>query len=191
MGRQAHKKKEKLEEGSRTGEVGWRVAGNAIRLWGRVFVMGLAEYKRRRDFQKSPEPMGSEHEKAEAKIYLIHRHEATHLHWDLRLEMDGVLKSWAVPKEPPTQPGTRRLAVQVEDHPLEYAGFSGVIPEGEYGAGTVEIWDKGSYTPVSIKEDKLVIMIQGERLKGNYVLVKTRLGGKGNNWLFFKMKDRA
>jgi DNA ligase D-like protein (predicted 3'-phosphoesterase) len=152
--------------------------------------MGLAEYRRRRDFQKSPEPTGNQHGKAEAKIYLIHRHDASHLHWDLRLEMDGVLKSWAVPKEPPTQLGVRRLAVQVEDHPLEYASFSGVIPEGEYGAGTVTIWDKGSYTPVSVKEDKLVIMIQGERLKGNYVLVKTKFGGKENNWLFFKMKDR-
>jgi DNA ligase D-like protein (predicted 3'-phosphoesterase) len=152
--------------------------------------MGLVEYRRRRDFQKSLEPTGNQQERPEAKIYLIHRHDASHLHWDLRLEMDGVLKSWAVPKEPPTQPGTRRLAVQVEDHPLEYAGFSGVILEGEYGAGTVEIWDKGSYTPVSVKEDKLVIMIQGERLNGNYVLVKTKLGGRNNNWLFFMMKDR-
>jgi len=150
--------------------------------------MGLREYRKKRNFQKTPEPVGEAEAKAEGKTYVIHRHEATHLHWDLRLEMEGVLKSWAVPKEPPTEPGTRRLAVAVEDHPLEYASFSGVIPEGEYGAGVVEIWDKGTYVPVSIKEDKLVIAIHGERLRGRYCLVKTKFG-KGNNWIFFKMKE--
>jgi DNA ligase D-like protein (predicted 3'-phosphoesterase) len=150
--------------------------------------MSLGKYKRKRNFQKTPEPAGDAETKVEGKTYVIHRHEATHLHWDLRLEMEGVLKSWAVPKEPPTEPGTRRLAVAVEDHPLEYASFSGVIPEGEYGAGVVKIWDKGTYIPVSIKEDKLVIDIHGERLRGRYCLVKTKFG-KGNNWLFFKMKE--
>jgi len=150
--------------------------------------MNLGEYRRKRNFHKTPEPTGDTEDKGESKTYVIHRHEATHLHWDLRLEMEGVLKSWAIPKEPPMEPGTRRLAVAVEDHPLEYATFSGVIPEGEYGAGIVEIWDRGTYFPVSVKEDKLVIDIHGERLKGRYCLVKTRFG-KGNNWLFFKMKQ--
>jgi len=118
-------------------------------------------------------------------IYVIQRHEATHLHYDLRLEMDGVLKSWAVPKEPPTTPGVRRLAVQVEDHPVDYAEFEGVIPEGEYGAGTVEIWDKGTYKLLDRKEDKLIIEIAGNRLKGVYVLLRFK---DKKNWLFFKKK---
>ena len=118
-------------------------------------------------------------------IYVIQKHVATHLHYDLRLEMDGVLKSWAVPKEPPATPSVRRLAVQVEDHPLEYADFEGVIPEGEYGAGTVEIWDKGTYRLLERKEDKLVVDIAGNKLKGVYVLLKFK-GEK--NWLFFKKK---
>lgn len=118
-------------------------------------------------------------------VYVIQKHAATHLHYDLRLEMDGVLKSWAVPKEPPTSPGVKRLVVQVEDHPLDYAKFEGKIPEGEYGAGKVEIWDKGTYKLVDRKEDKLVVDINGEKLKGTYVLVRFK-GDK--NWLFFKKK---
>jgi DNA ligase D-like protein (predicted 3'-phosphoesterase) len=150
--------------------------------------MSLGKYKGKRNFQKTPEPVGDAEAKVEGKTYVIHKHQATHLHWDLRLEMEGVLKSWAVPKEPPTEPGVRRLAVAVEDHPLEYASFSGVIPEGEYGAGVVEVWDKGTYAPVSVKEDKMVFELHGERLRGRYCLVKTKFG-KGNNWLFFKMKE--
>jgi DNA ligase D-like protein (predicted 3'-phosphoesterase) len=118
-------------------------------------------------------------------IYLIHKHAATHLHYDLRLEMDGVLKSWAIPKEPPTSPGIRRLAVQVEDHPIEYANFEGTIPEGEYGAGTVEIWDKGTFKLIDRKEDKLIVEINGNKLKGAYVLVRFK---DQKNWLFFKKK---
>jgi DNA ligase D-like protein (predicted 3'-phosphoesterase) len=118
-------------------------------------------------------------------IYVIQRHSATHLHYDLRLEIDGVLKSWAVPKEPPIRSGVRRLAVQVEDHPLEYANFEGTIAEGEYGAGTVEIWDKGTYRLIDRKEDKLIVEIDGKKLKGSYVLV--RLKDK-KNWLLFKKK---
>jgi DNA ligase D-like protein (predicted 3'-phosphoesterase) len=102
--------------------------------------------------------------------------------------MQGVLKSWAVPKEPPQEPGIKRLAVQVEDHPLEYANFSGVISEGQYGAGIVEIWDKGTYTPIQVREDKIVMGLHGTRLNGNYALVRTKFG-KGNSWLFFKMKE--
>jgi DNA ligase D-like protein (predicted 3'-phosphoesterase) len=118
-------------------------------------------------------------------IYLIHKHAATHLHYDLRLEMDGVLKSWAIPKEPPTSPGIRRLAVQVEDHPIEYANFEGTIPEGEYGAGTVEIWDEGTFKLIDRKEDKLIVEISGGKLKGAYALVRFK---DQKNWLFFKKK---
>jgi DNA ligase D-like protein (predicted 3'-phosphoesterase) len=118
-------------------------------------------------------------------IYLIHKHAATHLHYDLRLEMDGVLKSWAVPKEPPLTEGVKRLAVQVEDHPLEYAKFKGTIPEGEYGAGKVEIWDNGTYTLVDKKEAKLIVDVKGQKLRGVYVLVRLK---NPKNWLLFKKK---
>lgn len=119
------------------------------------------------------------------KIYVIQKHDATHLHYDLRLEIDDVLKSWAVPKTPPTESGLKRLAVQVEDHPIEYATFEGTIPEGQYGAGTVEIWDKGEYIMKEKSEDKLIFEIRGNKLKGLYCLV--RFKGK-ENWLFFKKK---
>jgi len=121
----------------------------------------------------------------DGKIYVIQKHDATHLHYDFRLEIDGVLKSWAIPKEPPTESGIKRLAVQVEDHPIEYATFEGTIPEGQYGAGTVEIWDKGEYVMKDRKEDKLIFEIRGNKLKGLYCLV--RFKGK-ENWLFFKKK---
>ncbi|MGD0160092.1 MAG: DNA polymerase ligase N-terminal domain-containing protein [Candidatus Bathyarchaeia archaeon] len=121
----------------------------------------------------------------EGAIYVIQKHAATHLHYDLRLEMDGVLKSWAIPKEPPIESGVRRLAVQVEDHPMAYATFEGTISEGEYGAGTVEIWDKGSYKMLDRKEDKFILEIKGEKLKGPYVLVRFK---NKKNWLFFKKK---
>ena len=123
----------------------------------------------------------------EGNIYVIQKHVTTRLHYDLRLQMDGVLKSWAVPKEPPRQSGVRRLAVQVEDHPVEYADFEGTIPEGEYGAGTVEIWDSGTYKLIDRKEDKLIVDIDGDKLKGNYVLVRFK-GEK--HWLFFKKKEK-
>ncbi len=148
--------------------------------------MGLKEYKEKRNFRTTAKPVGESEAEVRGNTYLIHHHDASHLHWDLRLEMQGVLKSWAIPKEPPHEPGIKRLAVQVEDHPLEYANFSGIIPEGQYGAGVVEIWDKGTYTPIQVKEDKIVVGIHGKRLNGNYAIVRTKLG-KGNNWLFFKM----
>ena len=122
---------------------------------------------------------------SERRIYVIQKHAATHLHFDLRLEMDGVLKSWAIPKEPPTSLGVKRLAVQVEDHPVEYASFEGAIPEGEYGAGTVEIWDKGTYKLIDRKEDKFIVEIGGAKLSGVYVLVRFK---DKKNWLFFKKK---
>jgi DNA ligase D-like protein (predicted 3'-phosphoesterase) len=119
----------------------------------------------------------------EEKIYVIHKHQARHLHYDLRLEMEGVLKSWAIPKEPPLEKGIKRLAVQVEDHALEYANFEGTIPEGEYGAGTVEIWDRGTYTLEEKNDKKIVFKINGKKLKGKYCLIKF----KKNYWLFFKV----
>ncbi len=113
-------------------------------------------------------------------IYVIQKHSAKQLHYDLRLEMDGVLKSWAVPKEPPLS-SVKRLAIQVEDHPIQYASFEGVIPEG-YGAGSVEIWDRGSFELLSRDKNKIKVRIAGEKLKGVYVLVRFNQ----RNWLFFK-----
>ncbi len=122
---------------------------------------------------------------SEHRTFVVHKHYASHLHYDLRLEMDGVLKSWAIPKEPPFVARVRRLAVQVEDHALEYGTFEGTIPEGEYGAGKVEIWDKGTYELTDRKEDKLIVDLHGDRLKGVYVLVRFK---DVKDWLFFKKK---
>ncbi len=119
-------------------------------------------------------------------IFVIQKHQARNLHWDFRLEMDGVLKSWAVPKEPPTEPGIKRLAVQVEDHDIDYADFEGEIAEGEYGAGTVEIWDKGTYELLSRSDKKIVVELYGERLRGKYTLIQ--FGKESKNWLFFRAK---
>ncbi|MBI2004047.1 3'-phosphoesterase [Candidatus Pacearchaeota archaeon] len=122
-------------------------------------------------------------------IFVIHRHDASHLHWDLRLEMDGVLKSWAVPKEPPAKKGIKRLAIQVEDHDLSYADFEGIIPEGNYGAGRVEIWDAGTYELLKKSEKEIEFDLHGKKLKGKFVLVKTNYGKqKEKSWLFFKIK---
>lgn len=121
-------------------------------------------------------------------IFVVHKHAATHLHYDLRLEMDGVLKSWAVPKEPPLEPGVRRLAIMVEDHPLDYADFEGVIEEG-YGAGTVQIWDRGHYDLVDRTKGRLEVDLAGTKLRGRYLLVQFGKAG-GENWLFFKAKAR-
>jgi len=146
--------------------------------------MRLKEYWKKRDFEKTSEPKGDEKTGGE-NVYVIQKHQARRLHYDLRLEMDGVLKSWAIPKTPPTEKGVKRLAVQVEDHPVDYANFEGTIPDGQYGAGTVEIWDKGRYILKERDEDKLVFEIEGNRLRGDYCLVRFK-GRK--NWLFFKKK---
>ncbi|MGB9893250.1 MAG: DNA polymerase ligase N-terminal domain-containing protein [Candidatus Saccharicenans sp.] len=126
-------------------------------------------------------------------IYVIQKHYASHLHYDLRLEENGVLKSWALPKEPPTVPEQKRLAVQVEDHPLGYETFEGIIPEGEYGAGKVEIWDKGHYQLITGSENLKEILIKGLKLHGLYTLIKIedRQKGQKNLWLFFKNKSQA
>ncbi len=158
--------------------------------------MSLKEYRARRDFSRTPEPKGEEiNREKTAKLqkeklaYVIQKHMASHLHYDLRLEEGGVLKSWAIPKEPPQNAGLKRLAVETEDHPLGYETFEGVIPEGEYGAGTVEIWDKGTYIPLEIKPGRKVIKINGEKLKGTFALIKLKpKEKKDKNWLFFKLQ---
>ncbi|UCE57443.1 MAG: 3'-phosphoesterase [Candidatus Bathyarchaeota archaeon] len=147
--------------------------------------MRLEDYWKKRDFEKTKEPKGGD-KKSAGNMYVIQKHQARRLHYDLRLEMDGVLKSWALPKTPPAEKGVKRLAVQVEDHPIAYAGFEGTIPEGQYGAGTVEIWDKGQYILKERRaQNKLVFEIMGKKLKGNYCLLRFK-GEK--NWLFFKKK---
>ncbi len=148
--------------------------------------MGLTEYRKKRDFAKTGEPEGGISSSHGGK-YVIQKHDARHLHYDLRLEKDGVLKSWAVPKEPPLEKGVKRLAVQVEDHPVEYAGFEGMIPEGEYGAGTVEIWDNGTYRPEKWGDEEIIVHIRGNRLNGRYCLIKFKK--EKNNWLLFRCGD--
>jgi len=149
--------------------------------------MVLEKYKAKRNFKKTPESKGEvKNEKSENTIFVVHEHHASHLHWDLRLEMAGVLKSWAIPKEPPREPTIKRLAILVEDHPLDYAKFEGTIPEGSYGAGKVIIWDKGNYELVEKTEKGFVIKLKGNKLKGTYVLFKFK---PPNNWLFFKKKE--
>ena len=155
----------------------------------------LRDYRRKRDPATTPEPFAgkraaSRHE--EPPIFVIQRHDATRLHYDFRLERDGALASWAVPKGVPLEPGTQHLAVHVEDHPLDYASFAGEIPKGNYGAGTVEIWDRGTYELVEEKRDGgLTVHLHGERLEGLWTLVPAKLGGDPKNWLLVKKKEDA
>ncbi len=146
----------------------------------------LEEYNKKRNFKETPEPKGKSKKSGEGLIYSIQKHDASHLHYDLRLEKEGVLKSWAIPKEPPKKKGVKRLAVETEDHPVDYAFFEGKIPEGQYGAGTVKVWDKGTYEIVKEGDKDMIINIKGSKLKGEYVLVKTKMGNDPKNWLFFK-----
>lgn len=151
--------------------------------------MSLSQYSKKRNLSKTPEPKPKiKKSSLKKKIFVVQEHHASHLHWDFRLEMERVLKSWAIPKEPPTEKGIKRLAVHVEDHPLEYANFHGKIPEGNYGAGEVKIWDKGTYE-LKFKDDKKIeVVLDGKKLKGNFVLVKTNYGNKPEkSWLFFKV----
>ena len=148
--------------------------------------MGLEKYRQKRDFQKTSEPEGEEIV-AGISRFVVQKHQASHLHYDFRLEMGGVLKSWAVPKGVPTEPGIRRLAVQVEDHPVDYIDFAGVIPEGQYGAGTVEIWDRGEFELTGQVPDRLEFTLRGEKLLGGYVLIHT----DGKNWLLIKRKTES
>ena len=148
--------------------------------------MNPKEYRQKRNFEETFEPEGEPGFTVGSR-FVAHRHQARHLHYDFRLEMGGVLKSWAVPKGVPLEPGVRRLAVQVEDHPVDYIDFAGVIPEGQYGAGTVEIWDKGNFGLNRKEPDRLEFTLKGEKLSGDYVLIHT--GNK--NWLLLKRKARA
>jgi bifunctional non-homologous end joining protein LigD len=148
--------------------------------------VGLTEYKKKRNLKKSGEPEAVV-KKSVRKIFVIQEHHASHLHWDLRLSMDGVLKSWAIPKVPPKTKGIKRLAIAVEDHPISYAKFEGEIKEG-YGKGTVKIWDKGTYELIWKDKKKIEFEIHGDKLKGKYVLVKTNYGSKPEkSWLFMKI----
>ncbi|MDR7665757.1 DNA polymerase ligase N-terminal domain-containing protein [Methanosarcina sp. Z-7115] len=139
---------------------------------------------------KTPEPQASDFKKSSDKpIFVVQRHDARNLHYDFRLEMDGVLKSWAVPKQPSKEAGTKRLAIQTEDHPLAYADFEGEIPVGEYGAGKVEIWDRGTFQLLKREDKEIVVTLEGEELKGDYVLIRTKYGKGEKGWLFFKRAD--
>ncbi|KAF5087123.1 Multifunctional non-homologous end joining protein LigD [anaerobic digester metagenome] len=160
----------------------------------------LEEYHDRRDFSRTPEPRGEPDAAGARPRFVIQKHDATTLHYDFRLEADGVLKSWAVPKGPSMSPKEKRLAVPTEDHPLDYAGFEGVIPEGSYGAGTVLVWDRGTYQNLTEKGGKRIevaeairrghvsFRLEGEKLRGGYALTRFRTG-KGEAWLLVKMDD--
>ncbi|MFX1565726.1 MAG: DNA polymerase ligase N-terminal domain-containing protein [Promethearchaeota archaeon] len=145
--------------------------------------MSLDEYRKKRDFSKTPEPE-PEIKPENGRLYVIQRHQARNLHWDLRLERQGILVSWAIPKEPPSEKGIRRLAIQTEDHPIEYGSFQGLIPEGEYGAGEVELWDTGTFAVEKWEENEIIVLIQGKRLVGRYCLIRFKKVKDG--WLFFR-----
>src|SRR5579863_3955800 len=174
------------------------------------FTMALEEYKRKRNFEGTPEPP-PKLEKKRGNRFVVQKHEATRLHYDFRLEMEGVLKSWAVPKGPSLDPADKRLAMQVEDHPVSYFDFEGNIPEGNYGAGSVMVWDMGTWQPLSpvpvdgkyvpgteaeaaamLAKGDLKFRLNGKRLKGDFALIKMkgrRPGSKGNEWLMIKKHD--
>jgi len=152
----------------------------------------LSEYKRKRDAKKTPEPFGGKKGKTKDPIFVVQRHDATRLHYDFRLEKDGALLSWAVPKGVPIEPGEQHLAVHVEDHPLEYATFEGEIPKGQYGGGTVEIWDNGTYELLEEKKNGgLTVRLHGKKLEGTWTLVPAHLGGNEKNWLILRKRDDA
>ncbi|HUJ49521.1 MAG TPA: DNA polymerase ligase N-terminal domain-containing protein [Bryobacteraceae bacterium] len=161
---------------------------------------GLDEYRRKRDFEVTPEPDGDSRPHGPSKqdlLFVVHKHQASHLHYDFRLEWRGVLLSWAIPKGPSLDPSVKRLAAQVEDHPLEYGGFEGVIPEGEYGAGTVMLWDRGAWVPevpdvdAALRKGELKFTLNGQKLRGSWVLVRTRLGRAAKpQWLLIKHRDQ-
>ncbi len=152
----------------------------------------LSEYKKKRRFDKTPEPGPERKRTRTGRLFVVQKHRATQLHYDFRLEADGVLKSWAVPKGPSLDPTVKRLAMQVEDHPVDYAKFEGVIPEGEYGGGTVMVWDYGTYQPENtgdvgeaLRNGELKFSLNGKKLKGSWVLVRTR----DRQWLLIKHRD--
>jgi len=159
--------------------------------------MSLNEYARKRSFQSTPEPKpAGQPAPSGGMTFCVQRHDATRLHYDFRLEVDGTLKSWAIPKGPTLDPAVKRLAAMVEDHPLEYGGFEGSIPAGNYGAGSVMLWDRGTYELLGDKsaQEQLArgdfkFRLHGEKLKGEFAIVHMKVRGKGNDWLLIKKKD--
>lgn len=164
--------------------------------------MSLIRYKKKRNFSATSEPKGGKSSRNDL-VFVVQKHDATRLHYDFRLEMDGVLKSWAVPKGPSANPSEKRLAMMVEDHPFDYRTFEGIIPKGEYGGGTVIVWDQGTYEPIEkiegkkaqekyllkqLKEGSLKLVLHGKKLKGEWALVRTKLSE--NSWLLIKHKDK-
>jgi DNA ligase D-like protein (predicted 3'-phosphoesterase) len=160
----------------------------------------LKKYKEKRDFKKTPEPISSKKASLKSPRFVIQKHDASRLHYDFRLEVNGVLKSWAIPKGPSTDPGQKRLAIPTEDHPIDYIDFEGIIPEGNYGAGTLIVWDIGTYKNIGPEDGEIFSMertiegghvdlqLEGKKLKGGFALIRT---GKGEKkfWLLFKKKD--
>ncbi|MGA2723977.1 MAG: DNA polymerase ligase N-terminal domain-containing protein [Bryobacteraceae bacterium] len=158
--------------------------------------MPLEEYAAKRRFEKTPEPPGGRKIPGPARSFCVQRHDATRLHYDLRLEMDGVLKSWAVPKGPTLDPTVKHLAAHVEDHPVEYGGFEGNIPAGNYGAGSVMLWDRGTFDLLGgvpgaeqLARGDLKFRLHGEKLNGDFALVHMKGRGKGQEWLLIKKRD--
>lgn len=160
-------------------------------------------YHAKRDFDETPEPQANDSSETGGRRFVIQRHEASSTHFDVRLEFDGVLKSWAVPKGPSTDPSERRLAIRTEDHPVAYADFEGVIPEDEYGGGTVMLWDRGTYEnlrarkgpdsldmPGSLQGGQIEVWLEGDKIRGGYVLKRIE-GGDAARWLLIKMDDEA
>lgn len=166
--------------------------------------MPLEDYNKKRNFKETSEPEGKETASGTKLTFVIQRHAATRLHYDFRLEMDGVLKSWAVPKGPSLNPADKRLAMMVEDHPFSYRKFEGSIPKGNYGAGEVEIWDEGTYEPIEkvkgntddlvmraeLHKQSIKFILHGKKLKGEFALVKIKNAKDDNAWLLIKHKDK-
>lgn len=165
--------------------------------------MNTRKYLEKRDFRKTDEPKGhKDNSSGSEPIFVIQKHDATHLHYDFRLEIDGALKSWSVPKGPSTDPSEKQMAIPTEDHPLEYADFEGVIPEDNYGGGTVMVWDKGTFKNIKKNKDgnsmslkssyengTLEVFLKGEKLQGGYALIEMESGNMKGNWLLIKMND--
>lgn len=164
----------------------------------------LREYRERRDTDVTPEPPGELASPSDRPVFVVQQHDASSMHFDVRLEVDGVLVSWAVPKGPSTDPRDKRLAVQTEDHPLDYADFEGTIPESEYGGGSVIVWDIGPYANLTTDDEgaevpvaeaiaagHLSVWLEGTKLRGGYAFTHARLGGEERNWLLTKIDDEA
>ena len=161
----------------------------------------LKTYRTRRNLAESPEPYGGKKKQSKKPIFVVQKHAASHLHYDFRLEIDGVLVSWAIPKGPCLNPSIKRFAARTDDHPMEYANFEGVIPKGNYGGGTVMVWDRGTFknlktkngkeVPLSrcVKEGRVEVWLDGEKLKGGFAVIKFIGRSNKEDWLFIKMRD--